>query len=253
MKRYLLLLAAVLTLVVAGAQEDGQPRLLNTFVPDRRVFNFGTIAERDGKVSHVFRFRNTGREPVVITAANAWCGCTTTDFTRQPVRPGQEGSVTVTYNPNYRPGKFSKEVTLILNNGRNYARCWVKGNVKGYLHPVTEDHPYSFGRGLYMSQRVIPFASLQAGERSTVTLRVANNTRQPMKVVFRKTPNNTVLKLPGQLSLKPLERTEVQVSYRHVRAYAYNRHIYVQVYVNRRKVSPLKVVWFGTENVLHMK
>ena len=97
--------------------------------------------------------------PIAITMVDASCGCTTTEYTREVIRPGKIGMVKVTFNPAFRPGHFFKEVRVLLNNGRFYVRCWVEGNVVGYLHPVTEDFPYAFGRGLYMSLALLPFSS----------------------------------------------------------------------------------------------
>ena len=41
-------------------------------------FDFGTIKEADGKVSHTFEVSNTGDMPLVITRVIASCGCTFT-------------------------------------------------------------------------------------------------------------------------------------------------------------------------------
>ncbi|ASZ11329.1 DUF1573 domain-containing protein [Chitinophaga pendula] len=47
-----------------------------------------------------FEFTNTSKEPVLIEAARASCGCTTPDWTKQPILPGKTGKVTATYSAN---------------------------------------------------------------------------------------------------------------------------------------------------------
>src|SRR5574344_2183353 len=135
MKRFIFLLTILFVAVSIGAQNPSK-----TLIPVERVHNFGKIYEKNGKVSHCFYFKNIGKKPVVIEHVSAWCGCTTYSFTKTPIRPGQKGMVTVSYNPNYRKGFFSKEVVIITDKGQSYTRIWVKGNVIPCLHPVTDDY-----------------------------------------------------------------------------------------------------------------
>ena len=224
---------------------------LEAFQYDERVHDFGTIQEKDGKVSHTFIFTNRTREVVTINDVNAWCGCTTAQFSKEPVRPGKTTRVTLTYNPDHRPGKFSKEAVLMLNGGKYYTRIWVKGNVFGMHHPVTEDHPYAYGEGLYMSHRVLPFPPMQVGEERSVRLLVANDTKQPMTIEFVRRPDNRVLQFPQRLQLKPGERTKVYARYRAVREYPYRRSIQVIPRVNGRELKPLKIVWLPLQSNKH--
>jgi|LauGreDrversion4_2_1035121.scaffolds.fasta_scaffold328429_2 hypothetical protein len=78
--------------------------------------DFGTITE--GTVAtYSFEFTNTGKTPVVISNVQPSCGCTTPDWTREPVMPGKTGKVTASYNSAGRPGNFNKTVT-VMNNGQ---------------------------------------------------------------------------------------------------------------------------------------
>lgn len=242
------LVPLLLALALAGAvraQDDA--RYAETFKYDERIHDFGTIREKDGKVSHTFTFTNRGTRPVVISDVNAWCGCTTAEYTRSVIQPGKRGRVTVTYNPNRRPGRFSKEVVVMLNGGAEYTRIWVKGNVVGTVHPVTEDHPYAFGAGLYMGYKVIPFASLKAGEEATVVQRIANDTGRELTVDFVRVPDNRVLRMPARITLKPHERTTFKVSYRAPKSYRYNRHILVYPVVGGKRLKPMRINWFGSD------
>ena len=59
-------------------------------------FDFGTIKEADGKVSHTFEVSNTGDMPLVITRVIASCGCTRTEERREPVETGKNAKIKVT-------------------------------------------------------------------------------------------------------------------------------------------------------------
>ncbi|MBP5306748.1 MAG: DUF1573 domain-containing protein [Paludibacteraceae bacterium] len=89
--------------------------------------DFGSIKEESGKVSHVFSFTNKGGSPIILTDVTTSCGCTAREYTREPIAPGGQGTVTVTYNPAGRPGPFLKTVTVKANNERKVLT--IKGNV----------------------------------------------------------------------------------------------------------------------------
>ena len=68
------------------------------------------------QATYSFEFTNTGKAPVVISNVQPSCGCTTPDWTREPIMPGKTGKVTASYNSAGRPGSFNKTIT-VLNNG----------------------------------------------------------------------------------------------------------------------------------------
>lgn len=239
--RYRLLI--IIFLLANKALAQPQPTFTRTLVPDEKVHDFGTILEEKGPVSHTFVLRNLGERPVVITSATAWCSCTTADWQKSPIAPGQSGTVTVSYNPAYRPGKFSKEVAVVCDDGKHYVRLWVKGTVAGMEHPASEDYPYAYGGGLRMNSRVLPFRALKKGEKQTIGLGLANDTGRPMRIVFRREPDNRVLHMPDSLTLKPHERRKLAVSYTAVREYPYRRHIDITPIVNGKVAERLRVTW----------
>ena len=89
--------------------------------------NFGTI-RRGRPVTHVFQFVNTGTEPIRLENVAASCGCTTPQWSPEPVAPGKSGSITVGYNA-ATEGEFEKSITLIYNGGKTKS-IYVKGKVE---------------------------------------------------------------------------------------------------------------------------
>ena len=61
-----------------------------------------------------FEFENTGKTAVIITNVKASCGCTATDYTKEPVAPGKKAQVKATYNAAAK-GAFTKTVTVTTN------------------------------------------------------------------------------------------------------------------------------------------
>jgi len=80
----------------------------------QKHFNFGKLAEGE-IVTHTFHFKNTGRENFVIKAIESGCGCTTVEYDKKPVPPGQEGKIEIAFNSSGRYGKQYKEISIFAN------------------------------------------------------------------------------------------------------------------------------------------
>jgi hypothetical protein len=61
-----------------------------------------------------FEFKNTSDKSVIITNVKPACGCTTSDYTKEPIAPGKSGFVKATYNASAL-GSFNKTVTVTTN------------------------------------------------------------------------------------------------------------------------------------------
>lgn len=93
-------------------------------------YDFGAIKEANGPVSYIFKLKNVGKAPLVITRINASCGCTTPEFSTEPVAPGKETPVKVTYNPAGRPGQFVKTIAVYSNGKDGAFTLRIKGVVE---------------------------------------------------------------------------------------------------------------------------
>ena len=62
---------------------------------DKTTYDYGTFSESAPVVSGVFIFTNVGDAPLVIHQAVASCGCTVPEYTKEPVLPGQSGTIKV--------------------------------------------------------------------------------------------------------------------------------------------------------------
>ena len=76
--------------------------------------DFGTIVEGQ-KVSHTYKFKNTGDAPLIIQEAKGSCGCTASDWTKVPIPVGGEGYVKAEFDSNGKPNVQNKTVTVTAN------------------------------------------------------------------------------------------------------------------------------------------
>lgn len=130
MKKALLIFTCLLLITnIAFAQNEGEKKTAK-LVTTEKEFDFGTIKEADGPVSHTFIIKNEGTSPLVITRATASCGCTTPSFSPEPVAPGKTTELKVTYNPAGRPGQFVKTVAIYSNGSDGAVIVRLKGIVE---------------------------------------------------------------------------------------------------------------------------
>ena len=79
-------------------------------------YDFGSIKQGD-VVDHVFKFKNTGTQPLVISNVQASCGCTIPDWTKEPVAPGKMGMISAKFNSAGKQGMQTKVLTIESNAG----------------------------------------------------------------------------------------------------------------------------------------
>ncbi|WP_455641047.1 DUF1573 domain-containing protein [Parabacteroides sp.] len=96
---------------------------------DETSHDFGQIKEADGKVSTTFVIKNTGDAPLVVTRVIASCGCTTPEWTKEPIAPGQTGNIKITYDPKGRPGTFAKTISVYSNGKTGSYILTIRGEV----------------------------------------------------------------------------------------------------------------------------
>lgn len=85
---------------------------------EQEMHNFGTIKEGT-LAKHDFTFTNTGEAPLIITSANGSCGCTVPSWPREPIAPGETGTIHVEFDSNGRTGNQQKTVTINANTVPN--------------------------------------------------------------------------------------------------------------------------------------
>lgn len=101
---------------------------LGAFSFEEMEYDFGTINEGQ-VVEHLFNFTNNGQAPLVISNITASCGCTSPDWTKTPVQPGEKGFVKVVFNSTAKSGSQAPTVTIQANTNPTVTRLRMKGSV----------------------------------------------------------------------------------------------------------------------------
>lgn len=94
---------------------------------DTDVIDYGTIEQGADGVRE-FKFKNTGKEPLIISNATGSCGCTVPTWSKEPILPGKTGVISVKYDTK-RLGAINKSVTVTSNASEATKVLRIKGNV----------------------------------------------------------------------------------------------------------------------------
>ena len=109
-----------------------------TFKFEAEEYNFGSAKQGD-VITYEFKFTNAGKEPLIITSASGSCGCTVPNYPKEPIKPGEKGSIKVSFNTAGKAGMQDKTVTIKSNAKEGDKVIHVKGNVE--TKPVEETFP----------------------------------------------------------------------------------------------------------------
>jgi len=95
---------------------------------EEEVFDFGDIIEGDA-IEHIFKFKNTGDNPLIISHAKGSCGCTVPEWPRSPIAAGESGEIKVKFNSKGKHGEQDKSVTITANTIPNKTKIRIVGGV----------------------------------------------------------------------------------------------------------------------------
>jgi hypothetical protein len=99
----------------------------STIVWKAETIDVGQIPQGTPKAI-VYEFKNAGKTAVVITNVKGSCGCTATDYTKEPILPGKSAKITATYNAANK-GAFTKTVTVTTSAETTPKVLTLKGTV----------------------------------------------------------------------------------------------------------------------------
>lgn len=96
---------------------------------DKTEFDFGKILQGE-VVSYTFHFTNTGNAPLIITNVEKSCGCTASDYPRNPIEPGGTGDIKITYDSKGHQGVQSKALVVVANTMPSQTVLRIKAEVR---------------------------------------------------------------------------------------------------------------------------
>ncbi len=129
MKKIINITFAVMLLFTAACSqnEEGKNKSEMTFKEDL-TYDFGKIKQNSEGI-HEFIFKNTGKDPLIITNVKSSCGCTVPTYPEEPIKKGETGKIHVKYDTK-RIGVFTKTITVYSNAKNSPVKLHIKGEVQ---------------------------------------------------------------------------------------------------------------------------
>jgi hypothetical protein len=135
MKKMILSIGLLMFVLMMARAQEQKPETTtppNPNAPEIKfesdTHDYGTI-QKDASGACTFTFTNTGKEPLIISNCKTSCGCTVPNWSKDPVLPGQKGTIEVNYTKTNQPGEFNKSITVLSNAKNSTVILIIKGKV----------------------------------------------------------------------------------------------------------------------------
>jgi hypothetical protein len=173
--------------------------------------DFGKFKEEAGRQTYDFVVTNTGTDPLVIQNIVASCGCTTPQWTKQPIPAGGTGKITAIYDPKDRPGAFNKTLTVYSNSKPEAVVLVLKGEVIPREKTIEELFTFQVG-ALRFESNHLAFTNVKKTEKKIRVMQLINTSTAPVKIEFPGLPAHLQLKANPE-TLKPGQKGVVEGTY----------------------------------------
>lgn len=154
----LLLMAFFISTFIACDSSVGEKKLTEIRLSDERISNaeivrnpismsqpkdtmnvakmtFDNIRHQYGEVlegtivTHTFRFKNTGKAPLLISNAKSTCGCTVPEWPKEPIPVGETGEIAVKFNTENKEAFQTKPIFISANTHPSQTTLYLIGKV----------------------------------------------------------------------------------------------------------------------------
>ncbi|MDE5793666.1 MAG: DUF1573 domain-containing protein [Muribaculaceae bacterium] len=172
--RKLRLLQASGSLFLFALAFSAYPQIEKTleFIPDH--VDFGKIREEDGRVSQKVKAVNISSDTTFIISARTSCGCSAAEYPEHSFAPGDTVEVTLSYDPQNRPGKFLKTARFFTGEERIANSIKLSGTVIPSRKNLDKAYPDSVGC-LRLSTRFVDAGEISRTEARPLFVGIYND------------------------------------------------------------------------------
>ena len=149
--------------------------------------------------------------PLIINDVKASCGCTTPEWTREPVLPGKTGTIKVSFNPKSRPGSFNK--TIQVNSNADVPSVTLA--IQGVVIPVDQvEEVYKYTVGQIRLQTIYAaFGEIYKGNTAEYTINVMNTSMdKSARLTFRQLPPHLKVTMVPEV-IEPQQEGRITIEY----------------------------------------
>lgn len=136
-------------------------------------YDFGTFKEIAGPKTGFVRFVNEGKTPTIINRVRTSCGCTDSSYTEGLIAPGDTATISFTYDPSGRPGRFEKTVRVYIGKEEKPKIIHIYGTVIGTPESLQKWYPVEIGP-LRLSEKILTTGEMTYGQSRHIFLQGYN-------------------------------------------------------------------------------
>ncbi|HOF15389.1 MAG TPA: DUF1573 domain-containing protein [Bacteroidales bacterium] len=115
--------------IPVSAEGENSDLAMPKFEFERTDHDFGTLIQGE-KVSFTYKFKNSGTSDLIISTVVPGCGCTVAQFTKTPVKKGEEGFITINLDTENKKGPLRKKVAVQANTYPAETNLWFSATVE---------------------------------------------------------------------------------------------------------------------------
>ncbi len=180
---------------------------------EKSYHDFGEMKEGDA-ASYSFEVINTGTTPLFISKVQPSCGCTTPDWTKEPIAPGAKGKVSASYGTQGRPGSFNKSIAVYSNDpDKPSVTIFIKGFVSNMPQPTYTNEQLKTSPKIVLEKSEHNFGKVEKNTKISYKLSVSNLGRSDLKISEINSACNCVQVTSKPEFIKSGETAAIQLLY----------------------------------------
>lgn len=166
------------------------PAQINTTVKFKKLlYEFGNIKEENEQAIAIFSFKNISNKPIWISKVETSCGCTTPEYSKDTVQPGDTGFVRAIYGTRGRGGEFHKNVFVYFNQSDLFQSLMITGYVIPEANLANRPSDYSTTySNLAFNTTMAELSTLLNTEKRSFTFKAFNYMGYPIRIYEVETP-----------------------------------------------------------------
>ena len=175
-------------------------QLADPLVFNEKTHDFGSVHADGGSVTTEFTFVNKSNRPIKIINVQPSCGCTTPEWTREPVEAGKSGVIKAIFDPRGKIGYFNKSINVTTDYNNNIISLAIKGNVETAKADAEEDNFEVLNGSLKTKVSTFNIGKIFINkENNFKTFDLLNAGKNVLTFIDVKTPPYIKVQMPQQL------------------------------------------------------
>lgn len=169
---------------------------------DVTTFDFGIIPIASANNIAVFKYIYNGNNTLTITNVSTSCGCSTPVWPKTPIKKGEKGEITVSYDSKNKMGDFSEKFLVTTNISSKAYQLEIIGKVDEDLTNLYKSYSNSVELGIRIQNSNLKYGYIYENKSDTLSLKLYNSSAEIRTLKLASLPKYLKLASNSKLELK---------------------------------------------------